>query len=63
MTDWTKPTTMRFDQEFKGTDDSLPVTSDSSPLTSVGGILKVPTGPGLGVTIDPAYVKKATIVS
>jgi len=50
-------------QEFKGTDDSLPVTSDSSPLTSVGGILKVPTGPGLGVTIDPAYVKKATIVS
>ena len=50
-------------QEFKGTDDSLPVTSDSSPLTSVKGILKVPTGPGLGVTIDPAYVKKATIVS
>jgi len=50
-------------QEFKGTDDSLPVTSDSSPLTSVSGILKVPTGPGLGVTIDPAYVKKATIVS
>ncbi len=50
-------------QEFKGTDDSLPVTSDSSPLTSVGGILKVPTGPGLGVTIDPAYVKKATVVS
>ena len=50
-------------QEFKGTDDSLPVTSDTSPLTSVGGILKVPTGPGLGVTIDPAYVKKATIVN
>jgi L-alanine-DL-glutamate epimerase-like enolase superfamily enzyme len=50
-------------QEFKGTDDSLPVMSDTSPLTSVGGILKVPTGPGLGVTIDPAYVKKATIVS
>ena len=50
-------------QEFKGTDDSLPVTSDTSPLTSVGGILKVPTGPGLGVTIDPGYVKKAAIVS
>ena len=49
-------------QEFKGTDDSLPVTSDTSPLKSVGGMLKVPTGPGLGVTIDPAYVKKATIV-
>ena len=50
-------------QEFKGTDDSLPVTSDTSPLTCVGGMLKVPTGPGLGVTIDPAYVKRATIVS
>ena len=34
-------------------DDSLPVSSDTSPLTSVNGMLKVPTGPGLGVTIDP----------
>jgi L-alanine-DL-glutamate epimerase-like enolase superfamily enzyme len=50
-------------QEFKGTDDSLPATSETSPLTSVGGILKVPTGPGLGVTIDPAYVKRATLVA
>jgi L-alanine-DL-glutamate epimerase-like enolase superfamily enzyme len=50
-------------QEFKGTDDSLPVASDTSPLRSLGGSLKVPTGPGLGVTIDPAYVKRATPVS
>jgi L-alanine-DL-glutamate epimerase-like enolase superfamily enzyme len=50
-------------QEFKGTDDSLPVTSSTSPLTSVGGILKVPTDPGLGVTIDPAYVKRTTLVA
>jgi L-alanine-DL-glutamate epimerase-like enolase superfamily enzyme len=50
-------------QEFKGTDDSLPVASNTSPLTSVGGILKVPADPGLGVTIDPAYVKRTTLVA
>ncbi len=49
-------------QEFKGTDDSLPVTSNTSPLASVGGVLKVPTGPGLGVTVDPAYVTRTTLV-
>jgi L-alanine-DL-glutamate epimerase-like enolase superfamily enzyme len=50
-------------QEFKGTDASSPVSSDTSPLTSVNGILKVPTGPGLGVTIDPAFLARATVVS
>ncbi|HEV3485965.1 MAG TPA: mandelate racemase/muconate lactonizing enzyme family protein, partial [Vicinamibacterales bacterium] len=46
-------------QEYKGEDDSLPVGSDTSTLTCVNGTLKVPTGPGLGVTIDPAFVKAA----
>ena len=50
-------------QEYKGRDGSLPVSSDSSPLTSVKGLMKVPVGPGLGVTIDPAYVKAAEVVS
>jgi L-alanine-DL-glutamate epimerase-like enolase superfamily enzyme len=50
-------------QEFKGTNESLPVASDTSPLKSIGGQLKVPTGPGLGVTIDPSYVKRAIRVS
>jgi L-alanine-DL-glutamate epimerase-like enolase superfamily enzyme len=50
-------------QEFKGRDDSLPVTSETSPLTSVRGILTVPSGPGLGVTIDPEYVRRSTLVS
>jgi L-alanine-DL-glutamate epimerase-like enolase superfamily enzyme len=50
-------------QEYKGRDPSLPVTSDSSPLTSVNGMLKVPTGPGLGVTIDSAFVKAAAVMS
>jgi L-alanine-DL-glutamate epimerase-like enolase superfamily enzyme len=38
------------------------VSSDSSPLTCVNGLLKVPTGPGLGVTIDPAFVERAQIM-
>jgi L-alanine-DL-glutamate epimerase-like enolase superfamily enzyme len=50
-------------QEYKGRDDSLPVSSETSPLTSVGGMLKVPTGPGLGVTIDPAFVQAAATTS
>lgn len=47
-------------QEYKGRDDSLPVSSDTSPLLSVKGMLTVPTGAGLGVTIDPSFVNKAT---
>ncbi|AMY09105.1 Putative isomerase YitF [Luteitalea pratensis] len=50
-------------QEYKGRDDSLPVASDSSTLRCVKGILTVPSGPGLGVTIDPAFVKSATAVT
>ena len=50
-------------QEYKGRDDSLPVSSGSSSLNSVNGMLKVPTGPGLGVTIDPAFIDKAVRLS
>lgn len=50
-------------QEFKDQDETLPVSSDSSSLKSVKGILKVPTGPGLGVMIDPAFIKAAKVVS
>jgi L-alanine-DL-glutamate epimerase-like enolase superfamily enzyme len=50
-------------QEFKGTDESLPVSSDTSTLASVNGVLKVPSGPGLGVAFDPAFVRAATLVT
>ena len=50
-------------QEYKGRDDSLPVSSDTSPLLSVKGMMTVPTGPGLGVTIDPAFLRKAAPLS
>jgi L-alanine-DL-glutamate epimerase-like enolase superfamily enzyme len=43
--------------EFKGFNNALPLDSPTSSLTSKGGVVKVPTGPGLGVTIDPAYIE------
>jgi L-alanine-DL-glutamate epimerase-like enolase superfamily enzyme len=46
-------------QEFKGTDEALPVTSETSSLSSENGTLTVPTGPGLGITIDPEFVGRA----
>ena len=50
-------------QEYKGRDASLPVSSASSTLRCVNGMLTVPSGPGLGVTIDPAFVDKAAALT
>jgi L-alanine-DL-glutamate epimerase-like enolase superfamily enzyme len=49
-------------QEYKGRDETLPVSSDTSTLNCVNGVLKVPSGPGLGVTIDPAFVAKGELI-
>lgn len=49
-------------QEYKGEGDNLPVSSATSSLKSVKGMLKVPTGPGLGVVIDPSLLAKATVL-
>jgi L-alanine-DL-glutamate epimerase-like enolase superfamily enzyme len=50
-------------QEYKGRDRSLPVSSETSPLVSVKGTFTVPTGPGLGATIEPAFIKTAARLS
>ncbi len=34
-----------------------------SPLKSVDGIVRCPTGPGMGITIDPAFVREAKPVT
>ncbi|HWX21752.1 MAG TPA: mandelate racemase/muconate lactonizing enzyme family protein [Candidatus Binatia bacterium] len=44
--------------EFKGLRTSVQFDCKTSPLKVVDGKIKVPTGPGLGVEIDPAYVSK-----
>ena len=48
--------------EFKGY-TNIPLKCESSPLRVEDGRIKVPTGPGIGVDIDPDYVKKHAVVS
>jgi len=49
-------------QEYKGRDESLPVSSDTSTLNCVNGMLKVPSGPGLGVAIAPTFIAKGSVI-
>lgn len=44
--------------EFKGLDTLVRFECKSSPLKVVNGRLKVPTGPGLGVEIEPEFVRR-----
>lgn len=44
--------------EFKGFNKEIPFKSKTAPLTSENGVVKVPTGPGLGIDIDPDYIRK-----
>ena len=44
--------------EFKGLGSNVQFDCKTSPLKVVEGKIKVPTGPGLGVDIDPAFIGK-----
>jgi L-alanine-DL-glutamate epimerase-like enolase superfamily enzyme len=44
--------------EFKGLKTNVQFECKTSPLKVIDGKMKVPTGPGLGVDIDPAFVSK-----
>ncbi len=44
--------------EFKGVNRSLPFECKTSSLQSEDGIVTVPSGPGLGLDIDPEYIAK-----
>jgi len=48
--------------EFKGFNDEIPFTCPTSSLKSIEGIITVPTGPGLGITIEKNYLDKHLIV-
>jgi L-alanine-DL-glutamate epimerase-like enolase superfamily enzyme len=48
--------------EFKGFNEELPFVCKTSSLTSDNGVVTVPSGPGLGLDIDPAYISKHTEV-
>jgi L-alanine-DL-glutamate epimerase-like enolase superfamily enzyme len=49
--------------EFKGLRTDVPFECRTSPLKVVGGRIQVPTGPGSGVEIDPAWVGKHRVVT
>jgi L-alanine-DL-glutamate epimerase-like enolase superfamily enzyme len=49
--------------EFKGLRTGVPFECRTSPLRVVDGRIKVPTGPGFGVDIDPAFVAKHRAVT
>lgn len=48
--------------EFKGLDTQVQFECKTSPLRVENGEIKVPTGPGLGVDIDPDFVKQHQVV-
>jgi L-alanine-DL-glutamate epimerase-like enolase superfamily enzyme len=48
--------------EFKG-DTDIPVSSATSSLKVEKGTVRVPSGPGFGITIDPAFVREARVVT
>jgi L-alanine-DL-glutamate epimerase-like enolase superfamily enzyme len=48
--------------EFKGFSRDIPLDGPRSSLSSMQGMVVVPTGPGLGMTIDPDFVVKHRLV-
>jgi L-alanine-DL-glutamate epimerase-like enolase superfamily enzyme len=55
------PNAGRF-HEFKGLSDDVPYECKTSSLKTENGVVTVPTGPGSGIEIDPAFIKKHTVV-
>jgi L-alanine-DL-glutamate epimerase-like enolase superfamily enzyme len=49
-------------QEYKGP-SGLPIKCDPASLRPKDGIVRVPSGPGFGYTVDPDFVRKAVQVS
>ena len=47
--------------EYKGS-ATVPITSATSSLKVENGMLRIPSGPGFGVTIDPAFIREAVAV-
>ena len=48
--------------EFKGRNNKIPFQCDTSDLTTKNGKVKVPTGPGAGITIDAKFIAKHKVL-
>ncbi len=49
--------------EFKGFNTQIPLECATSSLESKAGVVRVPSGPGVGVEIDPAFMAKHTLLT
>jgi L-alanine-DL-glutamate epimerase-like enolase superfamily enzyme len=49
-------------QEFKGVSEDVPAHCPTSSLRSEGGFVTPPSGPGLGVELDPSWIAKARVL-
>jgi len=49
-------------QEFKGVSDDVPAHCPTSSLQSEDGFVTPPSGPGLGIDLDPDWIAKAKVV-
>ena len=50
-------------QEYKGKRKDVPFSCDTSSLESRNCVIRIPSGPGFGITLDPDFVKKAQVVT
>lgn len=50
-------------QEYKGPNRDIPFEAAPGNLEAVNGVIRVPTGPGLGVTIDPDWLRRSEVLS
>jgi L-alanine-DL-glutamate epimerase-like enolase superfamily enzyme len=50
-------------QEYKGNEETLPVSCTTSSLKCENGMLMAPSGPGLGVEVDPSIWRRAEKIS
>lgn len=49
--------------EFKGFNSNIPLECTTSNLDSTNGVVKVPSGPGSGVEIDPEFVSRHKLLT
>lgn len=49
-------------QEFKGIEDDVPASAPTASLRAEGGRVKIPTGPGLGIEVDPQWIARARVL-
>lgn len=48
--------------EFKGFNTQIPFDCPTSDLSSANGVVKVPSGPGSGINIDPDFIARHKLV-